>query len=184
MELIVTNRHSSYVFLRLRRFKSFHKDQSLQLEAIKQTKVNLSVYLGNYPVATDNGTAYERQRDLIKSAIQTYGSEHIAGVTVGNEFMLKCVSVFIPEFEVQQLHFFFSYVTENGVNDPNSAVGNQGAAILIPFINDTRSMLAAMNLGSMPVGTADAGSYFNTEVLQVVDYGVRLAISDVSWSLG
>ena len=66
-------------------------------------------------------------------------------------------------------------MTENGVNDPNSAVGNQGAAILIPFINDTRSMLAGMNLGSMPVGTADAGSYFNTEVLQVVDYGVRLA---------
>ena len=66
-------------------------------------------------------------------------------------------------------------MTENGVNDPNSAVGNQGAAILIPFINDTRSMLAAMNLGSMPVGTADAGSYFNTEVLQVVDYGVSLA---------
>jgi exo-beta-1,3-glucanase (GH17 family) len=134
----------------------------------------MSVYLGNYPVATDNGTAYQRQRGLIQSAIQTYGTEHIAGVTVGNEFMLKWVFIFIPEFEAQQLNFY-SYVTDAGVNDPNSAVGNQGAAILISFINDTRSMLSSMNLGSMPVGNSDAGSYFNTEVLQAVDYGVRLA---------
>jgi exo-beta-1,3-glucanase (GH17 family) len=60
-----------------------------QLEAIKQTKVDMSVYLGNYAVATDNGAAYQRQRDEIQSAIQTYGTDHIGGVTVGNEFMLK-----------------------------------------------------------------------------------------------
>jgi hypothetical protein len=59
-----------------------------QLEAIKQTKVNMTVFLGNYPVPDDN-TPYTRQRDLIKAAIQTYGVDHIAGVTVGNEFMLK-----------------------------------------------------------------------------------------------
>ena len=62
---------------------------SIQLEAIKQTKVDMTVWLGNYPVATDNGTAYVRQRDVIKSAIQTYGTDHIGGITVGNEFMLK-----------------------------------------------------------------------------------------------
>jgi len=47
------------------------------------------VYLANYPVATDNNAAYYRQRDLIDSALQTYGTDHIGGVTVGNEFMLK-----------------------------------------------------------------------------------------------
>lgn len=62
---------------------------AIQLEAIKQTKVNMTVWLGNYPIATDNGAAYERQRDEIKAAIQTYGTDHIGGVTVGNEFMLK-----------------------------------------------------------------------------------------------
>lgn len=66
-------------------------------------------------------------------------------------------------------------MTQNGVTDPNSAVGNQGAAILIADIQDTRSMLSAMNLGNMPVGTSDAGSFFNTEVLQAVDYGVCFA---------
>lgn len=49
----------------------------------------MTVWLGNYVVATDNNAAYTRQRDLIKSAIQTYGTDHIGGVTVGNEFMLK-----------------------------------------------------------------------------------------------
>jgi exo-beta-1,3-glucanase (GH17 family) len=49
----------------------------------------MTVWLGNYPVATDNGAAYERQRDVIKAAIQTYGTDHIGGITVGNEFMLK-----------------------------------------------------------------------------------------------
>ena len=62
---------------------------SLQLEAIKQTKVNMTVFLANYPIATDNGTAYERQRDLIQQALKTYPKELVAGVIVGNEFMLK-----------------------------------------------------------------------------------------------
>jgi hypothetical protein len=50
-----------------------------KLEAIKQTKVNVSVYLGNYPDIGDNGTAYQRQRDTIKEAITTYGTNHILG---------------------------------------------------------------------------------------------------------
>jgi len=49
----------------------------------------MSVYVGNYPVATDNGTAYTRQRDELQAAIQAYGLDNIAGMTVGNEFMLE-----------------------------------------------------------------------------------------------
>lgn len=47
------------------------------------------------------------------------------------------------------------------------------AAILIPYITDTRNMLASLNLGkTVPVGNADAGSFFNNEVLQAVDFGM------------
>lgn len=49
----------------------------------------MTVYLGNYPIATDNGTAYQRQQGEIQAALQTYGTNNIAGITVGNEFMLK-----------------------------------------------------------------------------------------------
>ncbi|KIM39930.1 glycoside hydrolase family 17 protein [Hebeloma cylindrosporum] len=142
----------SQLTTRIRLYGADCNQSALVLEAVKQTKVNMTVYLGNYPIATDNGTAYERQRDLIKVAIQTYGTDHIGGVTVGNEFMLN-------------------YVNANGVTDPNSAVANQGAQILIGDIQDTRSMLSGLGV-SLPVGNSDAGSYFNNEVLAAVDYGM------------
>lgn len=59
------------------------------LEAIKQTKVNMSVYIGNYAVPNDNNAAYDRQRGEINAALQTYGTDNIAGYTIGNEFMLN-----------------------------------------------------------------------------------------------
>jgi exo-beta-1,3-glucanase (GH17 family) len=139
---------------RIRLYGADCNQSALVLEAIKQTKVDVTVWLGNYVVPDDNGTAYMRQRDVIKDAIQTYGTDHIGGVTVGNEFMLN-------------------YVTSAGSQDPNSAIGNQGAAILIPWIQDTRQMLAGMNLPkTLPVGNSDAGSYFNTQVMQNIDYGM------------
>lgn len=67
-----------------------------QLEAIKVTKVDMEVYLGNYVVPEDR-TPYLRQRDVLKDAIETYGTKHIAGITVGNEFMLKYAPFYFGE---------------------------------------------------------------------------------------
>jgi len=88
-ELTATNLPSSWVFAPICRKCLIY--QYNQLEAIKETKVDMQVFLGNYPAATDGGEAYARQRDIIKQAIQDYGTDHIAGVTVGNEFILKYV---------------------------------------------------------------------------------------------
>ncbi|KJA29923.1 glycoside hydrolase family 17 protein [Hypholoma sublateritium FD-334 SS-4] len=138
---------------RIRLYGGDCNQSALVLEAVKQTKVDVEVFLGNFVVDGDTG-AYERQRDVIKSAIETYGTEHIAGITVGNEFMLN-------------------YVVAHNSDNPNSAVGDEGAAILLANIADTRSMLAGMNLDkTIPVGNSDAGSYFNTKVLSAVDYGL------------
>lgn len=41
-------------------------------------------------VPTDGGASYNRQKGVIQQAIQVYGADHIGGITVGNEFMLKC----------------------------------------------------------------------------------------------
>lgn len=66
-----------------------------------------------------------------------------------------------------------SYLDANGGTLPDSDIGNEGAALLIADILDTRYMLGNMSLDTtIPVGTADAGSYFNTLVLEAVDYGV------------
>jgi exo-beta-1,3-glucanase (GH17 family) len=66
-----------------------------QLEAIRQTKVDMQVYLGNYNLPTDNDAAYNRQKQAIKDVMATYGTDHIAGITVGNEYMLKYVVIFL-----------------------------------------------------------------------------------------
>ncbi|KAJ7180355.1 glycoside hydrolase [Mycena crocata] len=139
---------------RIRLYGADCNQSALVLEAIKQTKVDMKVFLGNYPVPTDGGEAYTRQRDLIKGALQTYGADHVAGVTVGNEFLLN-------------------YLTDNGgaQQDPNSATGNAGAQLLISNITDTASMISGLGL-DIPVGNADAGSYFNTEILSAVKYGM------------
>lgn len=76
-------------------------------------------------------------------------------------YLIRYPSSFVP----------FSYLNANGATDPNSAVGNTGAAILINDIQDTRKMLSSLGV-SLPVGNSDAGSYFNNEVLAAVDFGV------------
>ncbi|EAU84671.2 glucan 1,3 beta-glucosidase [Coprinopsis cinerea okayama7 len=123
------------------------------LEAIKQTKVDMEVFVGIYTVPDDD-EAFLRQSAAIREAIETYGTDNIGGVTVGNEFMLN-------------------WVTGRGSNDPNSAIGQQGAEILIRDIQATRDMLAEMNLDKdIPVGNSDAGSFFNDDVLAAIDYGL------------
>ncbi|THV07250.1 glycoside hydrolase family 17 protein [Dendrothele bispora CBS 962.96] len=144
----------SQLTTRIRLYGADCNQSALVLEAIKQTKVNMQVFLGNYPSATDGGAAYERQRDILKSAVQSYGTDHIAGITVGNEFILN-------------------YLNANGggSSDPDSAVGNQGAEALMVNVTDTRNMLTDLGV-SLKVGNADAGSYFNKELLGQVDYGM------------
>jgi len=137
---------------RIRLYGADCNQSALVLEAIRQTKVDMQVYLANYPIDTDPAP-YLRQRDAIVDALKTYGTGNVAGVTVGNEFMLN-------------------YLNENGATDPNSAVGNTGAALLISNITDTRNVLSSNGFGSVPVGTSDAGAYFNTEVMNAIDYGM------------
>lgn len=68
----------------------------------------------------------------------------------------------------------YSYVSAASQSDPNGPAGDAGAALLVPNITDTRTQLNNMGLSkTIPVGNADAGAYFNNEVLAAVDYGVR-----------
>jgi len=142
----------SQLTTRVRLYGADCNQTQLVLEAIKQTKVDMTVFIGNYVEPSDDAS-YKRQRDTLMDAINTYGTTHIAGCTVGNEFMLNYLN----------LH--------GGGTDPNDAVGQQGAAELLTYINDTRSTLSQANI-KIPIGNSDAGSYFNTEVLENVDYGM------------
>ncbi|KAF8606598.1 glycoside hydrolase [Ceratobasidium sp. AG-I] len=142
----------SQITTRIRLYGADCNQTALVLQAVQDTKVNLEVFVGIY--VNDDDTAYTRQRDLIKDAITTYGTDHIAGVTVGNEFILNSL-------------------TALGSTDASSAAGLAAAAKLVEKIQDTRTMLSGMSLSkTLPVGTSDAGSFFNLPLLEAVDYGL------------
>ncbi|KZT02272.1 glycoside hydrolase family 17 protein [Laetiporus sulphureus 93-53] len=137
---------------RVRLYGADCNQSALVLEAIKQTKVNMTVWLADYNVPT-NATAYSEQRDTIIDALKTYGVDHVGGVAVGNEFILDYLGA------------------NDGGDDANDAVGDQGAQLLISNITDMKTQIQSLGY-SIPVGTSDAGAYFNTEVLEAVDFGL------------
>jgi hypothetical protein len=65
------------------------------------------------------------------------------------------------------------------INDPCTLshdwlTATTGSALLRADIEDTRNMLAGLGLTKkIPVGNSDAGSFFSTEILSSIDYGVR-----------
>lgn len=141
----------SQITTRIRLYGADCNQTALVLEAIKQTKTNIKVYPAIYLVDKDE-VAYQRQRTAIQEALQTYGTDHILGITVGNEFMLN-------------------YLTAHGGgSNTNGTQGLAASAILKTRIADIRQLLQSMNI-NLPVGTSDAGAYFNTDLLGAVDYG-------------
>ncbi|CAE6435229.1 hypothetical protein ACGC1H_002862 [Rhizoctonia solani] len=142
----------SQLTTRIRLYGADCNQTALVLQAIQDSKVNLEVFVGIY--VNEDDTAYTRQRDLIKDAISKYGTDHIAGVSVGNEYILNSVTA-------------ANEATATGT------AGLAAAAKLVAKIKDTRDMLAGMGLSkNLPVGTSDAGSYFNTPLLEAIDYGL------------
>ena len=78
----------SQITTRLRLYSSECNQTALVLEAIKRTKTNLKVYPSIYLVDVDEA-GYQRQKTALQHALQTYGTNNILGITVGNEVMLN-----------------------------------------------------------------------------------------------
>ncbi|CBQ71401.1 conserved hypothetical protein [Sporisorium reilianum SRZ2] len=81
----------SQLTTRIRLYGSDCSTSQLVLEAIKQTKVDMSVFLAVW--VGDNATTFARQVANIVDALATYGTDHVAGITVGNEYLLNGGSV-------------------------------------------------------------------------------------------
>ncbi len=146
----------SQITTRIRLYGSDCNQTALVLEAIKQTKTNVKVFPAIFVVDKDDA-AYTRQKTALQQALQTYGTDNVLGITVGNEFMLN-------------------YVLEHQASDATGAVGLAASALLKTKIADIRQMLTSMSI-NLPVGTADAGSYFNTDLLGAVDFGCAFILN-------
>ncbi|TKY87591.1 hypothetical protein EX895_003605 [Sporisorium graminicola] len=76
---------------RVRLYGSDCETSQLVLEAIKQTQVDMTVFLAVW--VDDNAVTFQRQVANVVDAIAKYGTDRIAGITVGNEFLLNGGSV-------------------------------------------------------------------------------------------
>ncbi|KAJ1024125.1 hypothetical protein NDA16_002964 [Ustilago loliicola] len=63
---------------------------ALMLDAIQRTKVDLTIYPAVYLDSSDAGdVAWTRQVDNITFALDHFGTDHIGGVSIGNEYLLN-----------------------------------------------------------------------------------------------
>lgn len=110
------------------------------LEAIDQTKVNMTVFLAAWvpqPADDPGNVTWNRQMNSVLAAIKKHGSDHIDGVTVGNEYLLNGGP-------------------EDQLLDKISQMRDAIKALNLPK--------------TIPVGTADAGSMITTSLGQGSDY--------------
>ncbi len=77
----------SQLTTRLRLYGADCDVTGLVLEAIAQTKVNMTVFPAVW--INDDDTIYERGAQAIVAAIGKYGTDRIEGITVGNEYLLN-----------------------------------------------------------------------------------------------
>lgn len=129
----------SQLTTRIRTYGSDCNASTLVMQAIQDTKVNMTVWLGIYIDSDD--TIWERQRDDTLAIVSKYGTDHISGITVGNEFLLNT----------------------NGAASSYTSIRNKVA--------EMKSELEKLNLDkTVPVGTADAGSMITASLASHVDY--------------
>jgi exo-beta-1,3-glucanase (GH17 family) len=133
----------SQVTTRMRTYGADCNQTDFILDALKRTRVNVQVFLGIY--MSGDPAVYARQRDTTLAAIKKFGTANIAGVTVGNEYMLD--------------------QTNNGTDVTTAET------TLAANINDFRTQLATLSLDkTIPVGTAEVPSFISTTIVSAADY--------------
>lgn len=96
-----------------------------------------------------NETAYNEQVTAITDALQTYGTSHIEGLTVGNEYILNTA----------------------GTSSLTDSAYLTAAQSIMSRIKTFNATIKAMNLDKhLPIGTSDAGSLMSTTLAAGIDY--------------
>ncbi|GAA5994614.1 hypothetical protein JCM5350_003964 [Sporobolomyces pararoseus] len=132
----------SQLTTRIRTYGSACNQSELVLQAIQDTKVNMTVWLGAY--IGDNTTVNAQQQDWIIDALDKFGTDHVGGITIGNEYVLNAVSTSDATTRI-------SYLTSQ--------------------MSDFRTRLSSKSYSkTLPVGVADAGSVITATYAQGADY--------------
>lgn len=145
IEDIVTDMQlMSQLTTRLRLYGADCNQSQLVLEAIKRTQVDMQVWLGVY--MDSDPTVYDRQIATTLEILREYGADHVAGITVGNEYIL-------------------GQYTNSPANQATAE------ALVLRNVADARRQVQALNLGkTIPIGSGDAGSMITATYAAGLDY--------------
>ncbi|CAH7669408.1 glycoside hydrolase superfamily [Phakopsora pachyrhizi] len=134
---------------RIRLYSSDCGQPELVLQGIKDAgNIDMSVWLGIFFDGEEE--VYKRQLDNVIAAIKKHGTDHISGITVGNEFLLA------------------AYHAGGKANDPKILAAQSN---LLKYVQETKKSIEMMQLKKViPIGTSDAPFTINKEICAGVDY--------------
>ncbi|WVR06642.1 hypothetical protein IAU60_003674 [Kwoniella sp. DSM 27419] len=137
----------SQITTRLRLYGANCNQTALVLQAIQDTKVDMTVWLGIY-VDSDE-SAYDNQVKAVTEALKTYGTDHVSGITVGNEYILNTATT----------------------ASTTSAAYRTAVKTISDKIQEVNSTVQALGLDKvLPIGTSDAGSLMSASLGEEIDY--------------
>ncbi|KAL8278806.1 hypothetical protein RQP46_008875 [Phenoliferia psychrophenolica] len=134
----------SQLTTRLRTYGTACNQTQLILQAIQDTKVNMTIYIGAY--IGDNTTVNAEQQTDAINALKIYGSDHVSGVIIGNEYLLNTAL-------------------------SETTASPTAISLLSTQMAGFRTALKALSLPkTIPVGTADAGSMISLAIAEASDF--------------
>ncbi|PVF92760.1 glycoside hydrolase [Serendipita vermifera] len=184
----------SQLTTRLRLYAADCNVTALVLQAIEDLDVDMKIYAGIY--VHPDVPSYTSQVAQLDYALLTYGTSRIAGITVGNEYVLNApsrgdsipnaanwVNSRIIDYKAhlrdltaspaQYSSSLSSLTLSTPTALPTTALAARSAAPYIrPSTSLTRRALSAseMNYTSIPVGTSDAAGTFLNSLVTTADY--------------
>ncbi|OWZ28031.1 glucan 1,3-beta-glucosidase [Cryptococcus neoformans] len=137
----------SQLTTRLRLYGANCNQTALVMQAIQDTKVNMTIWPAIY--IDSNEEAYKNQLEAIVDALQTYGVDMVEGITVGNEYILNTA----------------------GSDSTTSSAYKSALATVADKITEVNSTIQALGLSkNLPIGTSDAGSVMSKSLGESVDF--------------
>ncbi|WVQ73520.1 hypothetical protein IAR50_003092 [Cryptococcus sp. DSM 104548] len=137
----------SQLTTRIRLYGANCNQTAMVLQAIQDTKVNMTIWPAIY--VDSNETAYDNQLTALSDALTTYGTDHISGIAVGNEYILNTA----------------------GSDSTTSSTYLSAVSTITDKIAEVNSTIQGLGLDKvLPVGTADAGSDMSETLGEGVDF--------------
>ncbi|KAM0756417.1 glycoside hydrolase [Meredithblackwellia eburnea MCA 4105] len=144
----------SQMTTRLRMYGSACNQSQLVLQAIQDTKVNMTVYLGAY-VGT-NTTVNAEQQQYVIDALNIYGADLVDGVIIGNEYVLDSTDTEEAiTYLVSEMKSFRTTVNALGLSKTIPVgTGDAGSELTLALAEGGDFFMANVHFGGVPIDQA------------------------------